>query len=232
MSVQSQAGVRIVHSFEELVATPFVDGINAVCWPRELTGDFAEVVDACGEIDEITGLEEDDLQSLSLSDAGKVARNWLINDLRLLRDQNLEPSLDIIPAYPRDDDGGPVPVDVYGFHADSATVLADTYLCSYTVAASEGLPNDQVIRRVDIPEVRSELLRQHGGGDDEGFREFLSAHCYDLHYLPLPDAKPYGFGLGNLWRISTQCPDSPVPPCIHRAPATRAGDPPRLLLIS
>jgi hypothetical protein len=25
---------------------------------------------------------------------------------------------------------------------------------------------------------------------------------------------------------------SPVPPCIHRAPDTRPGDPPRLLLIS
>ncbi len=40
------------------------------------------------------------------------------------------------------------------------------------------------------------------------------------------------FGLGNLWRIAVDYPGSPVPPCIHRAPITRPGRPPRLLLIS
>jgi pyruvate/oxaloacetate carboxyltransferase len=36
--------VRIVSSFEELVDTRFRDGVNALCWPRVLEGDFAEIV--------------------------------------------------------------------------------------------------------------------------------------------------------------------------------------------
>ena len=31
---------------------------------------------------------------------------------------------------------------------------------------------------------------------------------------------------------AAMAPGSPVPPCIHRAPETHPGDPPRLLLIS
>jgi len=36
--------IRVVGSFEELVSTQFADGVNALCWRRELAGDFAEVV--------------------------------------------------------------------------------------------------------------------------------------------------------------------------------------------
>jgi hypothetical protein len=40
--------VKAVRSFAELVATPFRDGVNALCWTRQLRGDFAEVVRALG----------------------------------------------------------------------------------------------------------------------------------------------------------------------------------------
>ena len=45
--------VRQVGSFQQLVSTPFRDGINAMYWPRKLPGDFGEVI-----------------RHLSLSDAG------------------------------------------------------------------------------------------------------------------------------------------------------------------
>jgi hypothetical protein len=45
-------------------------------------------------------------------------------------------------------------------------------------------------------------------------------------------ARPYSFGTGNMWRIAIAWPGCPVPPCIHRAPESVAGAPPRLLLIS
>ena len=61
---------------------------------------------------------------------------------------------------------------------------------------------------------------------------YLNENFFDLHYAPLPQARPFSFGLGHLWRIATEHPGSPVPPCIHRAPATLPGQPPRLLLIS
>ena len=54
----------------------------------------------------------------------------------------------------------------------------------------------------------------------------------DRLYERLPNAQPYSFGLGNLWRIATEYPGSPVPPCIHRAPDIVPGQPPRLILIS
>ena len=83
-----------------------------------------------------------------------------------------------------------------------------------------------------LPQTRAELLRLYGGPDDARFAAWLAEQCYDLHYAALPHARPYSFGFGNLWRIATKCPGSPVLPCIHRAPATRPGRPPRLLLIS
>jgi len=226
------ARVKVVASFEELVSTPLADGVNALCWPRRLVGDFDEIAARVGPLDEITSLDEADLLALDLGPDGRAARAVLIEDLRRLRDAGLAPNLDLIPAYPKDDYAGPVPVDVYSFHADSAPVPADTFLCSYTVAASEGLRNEEARRRVDVPETRAELLRLHGGVDDAEFRAFLNENCFDLHYVPVAGARPFDFGLGNLWRIATEWPGNPVPPCVHRAPATEPGRPPRLLLIS
>jgi hypothetical protein len=94
------------------------------------------------------------------------------------------------------------------------------------------LSNEEALRRVDVPETRAELLRMHGGADDEAFAEFLNDHCYDLHYTALPGARPFAFGQWNLWRIATLYPGCPVPPCIHRAPDPVPGAAPRLLLIS
>ena len=48
----------------------------------------------------------------------------------------------------------------------------------------------------------------------------------------LPGARPWSFGVGHLWKIACLYDGSPVPPCVHRAPPTIPGQPPRLLLIS
>ncbi len=224
--------VRLVSSFEELAGTPFADGVNALCWPRALDGDFSEIVTRVGPLDEIVTLDEDDLASLALSPDGRRARETLIADLRRLRAHGLDPSLDCIPAYPRDEPGGLVPTDVYSYHADSANTVADTWLCSYTQASSEGLRQEDAILCADVPETRATLLQRYGGADDDGFRTYLTDNFSDLHYVARPGARPFSFGLGNLWRITTDYPGSPVPPCVHRAPATLPGQPPRLLLIS
>ena len=224
--------VKVVNSFEELVTTPFEGGINALCWPRALRGDFREIVEKLGPSEGITPLDATRLNALLLSDAGRVARDILLEDQRLLRDRGLSPELNCIQSYPRDEDPAPVPIDVYSFHADSAPVEADTYLCTYHGAASEGLRNDEAQRRVDVPATRAELLSLFGGEDNDAFLEYLNENCYDLHYAPLPGARPFSFGLGNFWRIALDYPGSPVPPCVHRAPETVPGQPARLLLIS
>lgn len=224
--------IRQVDSFHALTTTPFAAGVNALCWPRTLPGDFGEVVARLGPGEGIVGLSEERLESLPVSPAGRAAIDCLLADLRLLRERGLAPELNCIHGYPRDDESGTLPTDVYSFHADRAPIAADTWLCTYHGAPSEGLRADEAQRRTAIPALRAELLRHYGGADDETFTAWLEENCHDLHYVPLPHAQPYSFGLAHLWRIAVDHPDSPVPPCIHRAPTTQPGDPPRLLLIS
>lgn len=224
--------IKVVKNFAELRATPLAGGVNALCWPRTLPGDFGEVVTRLGAGDGIVPLDETRLSALVLSEAGRVARAFLLADLQLLRDQGLAPELNCIHAYPRDEDAAVVPVDVYSFHADSAPVETSTWLCTYHGPASEGLRNEEAQPRAAVPTTRAALLKEYGGADDAGFHEFLNENCYDLHYAPVANAQPWSFGLGHLWRIAVDWPGSQVPPCVHRAPATRPGDPPRLLLIS
>jgi hypothetical protein len=223
--------IKTVGNFLELVSTPFSRDVNALCWPRALPGNFGEIVEHLGGGEGILPIEEEQLENLPLGAAGRTAAAVLLEDLRLLRDHDRDPVLNCITAYPRDENPGPVSTDVFSFHADSAPVEADTWLCTYHGRASEGLRNDEARRRVDIPGTRAELLKLFGGKDDNEFRDFLNEHSYDLHYAPLPQARPFSFGLGNLWRIAVDWPGSPVPPCIHRAPQTLPGQP-RLLLIS
>ena len=224
--------IKLVHSLDELVTAPFADGVNALCWQRTLPGNFGEVVEQLAVGAGITTLDEGQLRNLAVSAAGRTAIDILLEDQRLLREHGLDPALDCINGYLGHEQAGPVRTDVCSFHADSATAEADTYLCTYHGPASEGLRNEEAIRRVDIPETRAELLKLFGAQDDDAFRDYLNEKCYDLHYAPLPQARPFSFGQGNLWRIALEYPGSPVPPCIHRAPDPVPGQPPRLLLIS
>lgn len=237
--------IRCVQSFAELAAGRFTNGVNALCWPRSLPGDFGEVVRLLGQTEAIDVIDEARLHALKLSPAGQEAVAALLDDLRWLREQERDPVLNLIHGYPRDEDAGPVATDVFSWHADSAPVEADTWLCTYHGSPSEGLPNEDAVRRADAPATRAELLKLYGGADDAGFRDFLHEHCYDLHYAALPGAVPYSFGLFNLWRITIDHPGnrplhpqvsgltsqvSSSPPCVHRAPATIPGQP-RLMVI-
>jgi len=224
--------IKRVTSFQELITTPFAEGINALCWERTLSGNFSEIVQLLGAIEGVTTLDEALLLSLPVSKGGRLAIDQLLEDYRLLKNSDLEPVINCIRDYPHDENPGPVPTDVFSFHADSATAEVDTYLCTYHGPASQGLRNDEAQRCVDIPSIRAELLKRFGGNDDDAFREYLKENCYDLHYIPVPSAQPFSFGVGNLWRIATEYPCCPLPPCIHRAPATLLGGVPRLLLIS
>ncbi|WP_193212121.1 hypothetical protein [Luteolibacter marinus] len=224
--------IRRVGSFDELVNTPFADGVNALCWERPLAGDFGEVVEALAAGEGITSLDESTLRALPVGAAGKAAVGIMLKDMKMLEHCGLMPELNCIRNYLRDDEPGVVRTDVYSFHADRATVEADTYLCTYHGPASEILRNEEARRHIDIPATRAALLEEYDGDDDEGFAEYLAELCYDLHYAAAPQAKPIGLGLGNLWRIAVAYPGCPVPPCVHRAPDNLPGLPPRLLLIS
>ena len=87
----SESCVLQVHSFHELATTPLAHGINALCWGRELPGDYVEVVRLLGDGngEAITTLDGAVLLALPLSPAGRVAAEHMLADLRLLRDHDL-----------------------------------------------------------------------------------------------------------------------------------------------
>src|SRR5690606_25706385 len=106
-----------------------------------------------------------------------MAIETLIADQRLLRENGRDPVLNCIFGYPRDENPGPISTDVFSFHADSAPIEADTWLCTYHGSPSEGLRNDEATRRVDDPDIRRDLLKRFGGEDDAEFQEYLNEHC-------------------------------------------------------
>jgi hypothetical protein len=209
----------LVNSFDELVARPLRDGVNAACWPRSLAGDFAEVARLLAPQEGLVDVDAALLASLSLSAAGRAAADLMRDDLARLDALGREPVLNCITSYPRDERGLAIATDVMSFHADSAPHEIDTWLCTYCGKPSEGLDNDDAIRLVDDPAVRAALSRE------------LDDDAVALHYRAKPGAVPFSFGAGALWKIAVAWPGAPVPPCLHRAPSTEPDDEPRLLLI-
>lgn len=220
--------IQYVASFDALVSTPFDEAMNAVCWRRELVGDFAEIVGKVPMESNITVVEEETLMALELSEQGQLAREVLLGDMQLLTDHGAAPVLNLIRCYDRDDAVPFFPTDVYSWHVDRAPVPTATFLCTYYGAASEILPNAQAKQKILVPEIRAELWQLYGG-EEKGFEDWLSEHFYDLHYQARPDAQPVNLGTGNLWRLAVDCADSRVLPCVHRAPVESDGV--RLLLI-
>ena len=221
--------IHTVTNFNDLVATPFSGEMNAICWNRELKGDFLEIINKVALKGNITELDEEQLNALQLSEQGQLARELLLNDLIVLKVHGAAPTLNVIQHYERDDSYPFFPTDVYSFHVDRSPIPTDTFLCTYYGMSSEIIPNSQAEQKILIPEIRNELKKLYQG-PDEGFESFLSEHFFDLHYRAKPDARPISIGLGNLCRLAVDHPESKVLPCLHRAPKEKIGEP-RLLLI-
>jgi len=221
--------IGIVSTFSELVHNGFKGEMNALCWNRNLDGDFNEIVTQLRIKENITEVYPEDLITLQLSEKGNIAREIILNDLKLLADFGASPSLNLLKCYERDDEFDFISTDVYSFHVDRSPIATDTFLCTYHGAASDIIPNSQAEQKIMIPEIRKKLKELHNGPSEE-FEDFLKENYFDLHYQVHPDAKPVNLGLGHLWRLAVDHPKQKVQPCIHRAPIENEGEY-RLLLI-
>ena len=221
--------ISVVSSFSELVSSNFQGDRNAICWYRNLNGDFQEIVKKLQLKENITEISVDDLLALQLSEYGRLAREIIIADIQQLTELGASPTLNLIQNYERDDELDFISTDVYSFHVDRSPIPTDTFLCTYHGAASEILPNDQVEQKILVPEIREKLKNLHDGPEAE-FENFLEEYFFDLHYRAKPESKPVNLGLGHLWRLAVDHPAQQVLPCVHRAPVETDGEY-RLLLI-
>ncbi|QXU43258.1 DUF1826 domain-containing protein [Pedobacter sp. D749] len=221
--------IAVVSTFSDLLDTDFKDDLNAVCWKRDLLGDFKEIVCKLELKADLTEVSMEDLQALELSEKGNMARAVIQSDFQLLADSGASPSLNLIKGYERDEEFDFISTDVYSFHVDRSPIGTDTFLCTYYGAASEILPNHQAEQKVQVPEIRQKLRELHDGPEEE-FESFLREHYFDLHYQVKPGGVPVNVGLGHLWRLAVDHPEKQCLPCIHRAPIENDGEY-RLLLI-
>nr|WP_315156263.1 DUF1826 domain-containing protein [uncultured Flavobacterium sp.] len=226
-SDSSQIGM--VSTFSELVNSDFKEEINALCWYRNLEGDFAAIVNKLQIKENITEVYPKDLLALQLSEKGIIAREIILNDIRLLTDFGASPSLNLLKCYDRDDEFDFISTDVYSYHVDRSPIATDTFLCTYHGATSDIISNKQAEQKILIPEIRKKLAALHDGPAEE-FENFLKENYFDLHYQPQPHAVPINLGSGHLWRLAVDHPQQQVLPCIHRAPIENEGEY-RLLLI-
>ena len=203
--------VRVVTTFSELVNTTFQGEINAICWNRDLLGDFKEIVSKLELKENITEVSTEDLLALQLSEKGILARDIILSDIQLLTDFGASPSLNLLKHYERDQDLDFISTDVYSYHVDRSPIETDTFLCTYHGAASDIISNDQVEQKILIPEIREQLKALHDGPETE-FETFLQEYFFDLHYQPKPNSEPVNLGSGHLWRLAVDHPTQQVLP--------------------
>jgi len=221
--------IGIVATFSELIHTDFKGETNALCWYRNLEGDFAAIVNQLQLKENITEVTPKDLLALQLSEKGNLAREIILNDLQVLTDFGASPSLNLLKCYERDEEFDFISTDVYSYHVDRSPIATDTFLCTYHGAASDIIANEQAEQKIRIPEIRKKLAALHNGPAEE-LEDFLKENYFDLHYQAQPNATPVNLGIGHLWRLAVDHPEQQVLPCIHRAPVEKEGEY-RLLLI-
>ncbi|MEG0605469.1 MAG: DUF1826 domain-containing protein, partial [Acinetobacter sp.] len=96
--------IRVVSTFSELVNSNFQGKMNAICWHRNLAGDFKEIVAKLELKENITEVFVEDLLALHLSEHGHFAREIILKDMQLLTNFGASPTLNLLKSYERDEE--------------------------------------------------------------------------------------------------------------------------------
>ncbi|MEG0652981.1 MAG: DUF1826 domain-containing protein, partial [Acinetobacter sp.] len=114
--------IRVVSTFSELVNSNFQGKMNAICWHRNLAGDFKEIVAKLELKENITEVFVEDLLALHLSEHGHFAREIILKDMQLLTNFGASPTLNLLKSYERDEELDFISTDVYSFHIDRSPI--------------------------------------------------------------------------------------------------------------
>ena len=90
--------VRVVDSFDALITSAFANDCNALCWKRDLSGNFDEILRGLEPAGGIVPVDEDWLRDADLSPAGRAAARTILEDLRQLREAGPDPEVNVIGA--------------------------------------------------------------------------------------------------------------------------------------
>lgn len=127
-SFSESSQIGLVSSFSELVHRDLKGEMNALCWHRNLEGDFAAIVNQLQLKENVTEVSPKDLFALQLSEKGSSAREIILKDMQLLTDFGASPSLNLLKCYERDDEFDFITTDVYSYYVDRSPIAADDFL--------------------------------------------------------------------------------------------------------
>lgn len=214
-----QKGVLAVSTVNDLLAAPFGRGHNVILLPgsgeRALSGGFNDLATALGANEKEYLLGMPDIRS------------------------RLSPLAAAFPDQTARTGAALVRSDTHLFHADFGGNLLGRFITCYTGPATEGLAMGDSMPAAALPGVRrrmrAEFARATGENlppDSPRLDQWMARHR-DLRTtrVPVKGARPFSFAPGDFWLQAVEGRDRDVTePFAHRAPRTRHGMPPRLLL--
>lgn len=203
--------IEVVESLSDLFDTPLRPPVNVILYPRSVSGDFNALAFALLEKKRLgvtTGfcreLYEKDFEKLRRSLKDEKALQAASVVLNDLKETRKSFGTDLsISVRLVQPQGYNKSEMVYSFHGD-ATGKQGRIICCYNEPVTEGARNEDVVEAVDKKEQ------------------------YELRL----EASPFRFRVGDVWKQAGKMTAPGLPPFIHRAPAVRPDDPPRLLLVA
>lgn len=212
--------IKVASSLSELFNEKFggPDGVNAVLLPRTLSHDFNALARWLEGTEYIKNFRPNQYEGSQypyfnvprlyaskkhMKPDMAAAVDVIIQDMDAASDKTMRAELRLVRL-------GRGPDMLHHDNVASFNSMMGRFMCCYNGPVTEGVRNEDTVPVV-----------------------YESALASVNHYSLKEGAEIFSFRPGDLWRqLSTPNLKDVAPPYIHRAPALRAGDAPRLLLVA